>query len=468
MTNNQITIIRFIERSQALQAEALEFLKTYGYLIILGIIAVAIVIWTGKRAITAITKARKVGLTWVYKTKADGIILGKEWSFRLISPSSKEGHCAVFGSSGSGKTSCVGIPTLQSWKKGNFFAIDISGDISRNVDGEDIIIYEPLSETTLPYDPFHIINSLETVELKDEALINLAFSLIPDNKENEVEKWFDDGGRDILKAALISYYHKGYGFAKICQQIINNNYVSFFENLDNIKNPEGLKYITQFLDMNEKSIAGCKQSADKAVEVFTSPRLKNALVDLDKECECLAPESIETHSIFLRIPDREKEQYAPLVSLVVNQMLQYLSARPEKYKKRLLIMIDEFASFKTIDISEPLQKLRKRNVRIMILLQSLAQLDRNYGVPARREMMDNFDINVVCKVTEIDSQEYFSKKGGTITSTKKTRNSQGGVSVSEVTMPAYEINDFAKLKNKLIAFVNGESFKIKKAFYFKR
>ena len=361
----------------------------------------------------------------------------------------------------------IGRRMIRAFLKAKRVGLRWSHVSKADVTGENIIIYEPLAGDPLPYDPFYFVDQMETTELKDEALINIAFSLIPDTATNEVERWFNDGGRDILKAALISHYHKGVGFRDICSIVINSTYLDLFQAIDTIKNPEGMKYITQFVNMNEENIGGCKQAADKAVEVFTSPRLKNALVGSEKPISFWTPASIETNSIFFKIPDKEKEQYAPLVSLVVNQILKYLSGRPENNKKKLLIMTDEFASFKKIDISEPLQKLRKRNVRIMILLQSLAQLDRNYGVATRREMMDNFDIKVVCKVTEIDSQEYFAKKGGNITTTKKSKNSQGGVALTEVTVPKYEMNDFAKLKKELIVFVNGESIKVKKAFYFK-
>ena len=67
------------------------------------------------------------------KSKAKGIIFGKEKSAYVYSPTSQEGHVAVFGGSGLGKTSAILIPTLRSWS-GTSFTIDISGDICKNVE----------------------------------------------------------------------------------------------------------------------------------------------------------------------------------------------------------------------------------------------------------------------------------------------------------------------------------------------
>ena len=41
----------------------------------------------------------------------------------------------------------------------------------------------------------------------------------------------------------------------------------------------------------------------------------------------------------------------------------------------ILFCLDEFASFGKLQITEALRKLRKRHIRIMVLTQSLADLD---------------------------------------------------------------------------------------------
>ena len=73
---------------------------------------------------------RKSQLKRTSKSKAKGIIFGKQGLSLVYSPTQQEGHVAVFGGSGLGKTSALLIPTLRSWS-GTSFTIDISGDICK-------------------------------------------------------------------------------------------------------------------------------------------------------------------------------------------------------------------------------------------------------------------------------------------------------------------------------------------------
>ena len=82
-------------------------------------------------------KTKMTQLKKMSRKKANGIVFGKCVFHKLVcSPTNAEGHIAVFGGSGLGKTSALLIPTLQAWQ-GTSFTIDISGDICRNIDKPD-------------------------------------------------------------------------------------------------------------------------------------------------------------------------------------------------------------------------------------------------------------------------------------------------------------------------------------------
>ena len=66
--------------------------------------------------------------------KARGVLLGQKYGLLAYSPERDEGHIIVMGPSGTGKTIALLIPTLRSWQ-GTALVVDISGDISANVDG---------------------------------------------------------------------------------------------------------------------------------------------------------------------------------------------------------------------------------------------------------------------------------------------------------------------------------------------
>ena len=53
-----------------------------------------------------------------------GIIFGTQKSKFVTKPETQDGHVLVIGGAGSGKSSCIAIPSLMSWKE-RIFAIDI-------------------------------------------------------------------------------------------------------------------------------------------------------------------------------------------------------------------------------------------------------------------------------------------------------------------------------------------------------
>ena len=85
-------------------------------------------------------KKRKTKVKGSFKRNASGVIFGKSHGKYICSPEQEEGHIFVNGPSGTGKTSALLIPTLRHWH-GTSFTVDISGDISRNV---EMAIQEPL------------------------------------------------------------------------------------------------------------------------------------------------------------------------------------------------------------------------------------------------------------------------------------------------------------------------------------
>lgn len=95
----------------------------------------------------------KKNLAYRQPAQARGILFGKKLSLLAYSPEQDEGHILVMGPSGTGKTSALLIPTLRSWQ-GTALVVDISGDISANVNTPNKIIFDLTAENCIPYDVF--------------------------------------------------------------------------------------------------------------------------------------------------------------------------------------------------------------------------------------------------------------------------------------------------------------------------
>ena len=57
-----------------------------------------------------------------------GVVFGKQGESYITKPEDMDGHVLVVGGVGSGKSACVAIPTLRTWRE-RVFAIDIKGEL---------------------------------------------------------------------------------------------------------------------------------------------------------------------------------------------------------------------------------------------------------------------------------------------------------------------------------------------------
>lgn len=422
--------------------------------------------------IRRLIKARKKTLKKSSKQKAEGILFGKEKRKIVHSPSSQEGHIAVFGGSGSGKTSSLLIPTLRNWE-GTFFTIDISGDICDNVTVPNKLVYEPACISSTPYNIFAPIDSLSREFDKNEALEQLAYLIMPDAENmSDASHFFHNEGRKILTASLIAFYHQGLDFIDICEKIIQLSWKDLFVAIDNIRNTKAIQYINSFEGTSEQNTAGCKQACDSCIKLFgTNDTIKQTIRRPKKGETCFSPKILETHNVFVKIEDYKLKLYAPLLQIITAQSLDYFSSRSNDRNNMILFCLDEFASLGKMDITDALRKLRKKHVRIMMITQSMADIDLIYGHDERMAMMNNFKFKVVLSADDTDTQEYFAKLVGQADTPKKSISRSG----KKTTRTTNQVKDyiippseFARLKEKLILLSPDGHIILRKNYYFKK
>lgn len=402
--------------------------------------------------------------------RAHGVIFGKEKGAVFFSPANDEGHTIVFGGSGSGKTSSLLIPTLRSWT-GTSLTIDISGDISTNCDMRDKLTFEPSNAHTIPYNIFDSIDRTTDINEKYENLEQLAYMLMPESERmDDNARFFLTEGRKILTAALIAFYFQGMDFIQICEFIIRNSFQNLFSAIDNSHCEAAIQYINSFQGANEKNTAGCKQAADNAVKLFaTNSKIKKCIHRPVKHELYFCAASVEHSNVFVIIDDVQLELYAPLLHVITAQCLDYFSSRSAEHTHSILFALDEFASFGKLDITAALRKLRKKHVRIMILTQSMADIDLIYGRAERMAMMNNLQFKVVLNAADTDTQEYFSKLiGNKIIQNHSISKNAKSVTRTYTDAKEYvvEPSELAHLKNELLLLYPDGYIRLMKNYYF--
>lgn len=407
------------------------------------------------------------------KEKANGILFGKYGIFNKIiySPTNAEGHIFVGGGSGLGKTSAILIPTIRSWL-GTVFCIDISGDIESNCDVENKIVYTPSNPKSTPYNIFGPIDGLAEQDDKNEKLEQLALLLMPEEeKANDASKFFTTEGRKILTASFIAFYHKGMDFVEICEKVFSSSWKSLFSEIDETKNQKAIQYINSFVGASEQNTSGCKQAADAAIKLFaTNERVKNTIRRPMYQNIAYEPTRLEKYNVFVNVEDSKLELYAPLLNIITSQTLEYLSDRKIKNdSKTILLCLDEFASLGKLEITSALRKLRKKLCRIMLLTQSMADIDLIYGRNERMAMMNNFRFKAILGADDTDTQEYFAKLIGRVENRRESViRSENGTSYTESPIKEYAVDPetLGRLGKELILLYPDGWVKLRKNFYY--
>lgn len=413
------------------------------------------------------------GLKKQTRRRASGIIFGKT-PWRLVcSPSDAEGSIAIYGGSGSGKTSAVLIPTLQAWS-GTSLVVDISGDIEKHVEIPDKSVIAPEGENTALYDVLAAVDDADNYGEKFERLQQLSFALIPNRPtSDDTSAFYLEESRKMLQAALVAYYFAGLDFSPICKQILSVSAEFLLADIKASGNELAAALAAGFEGGNEKTLAATKQEVDKAIFLFATNEKISAIIRRGG----VSPATLEKNSVFLNIPDAKLEVFSPLLRLFVAQSLNYLSTRENGADPPILLALDEFASFGKLDILPALRKLRKKNVRIMILTQSLADLELIYGRDETRAMMDNFTFKAVMKASEVNTQQYFSDLAGdknviseTVTESydPDSNTIRESYSQSEHREKLIQPEVFGKLEDDLILFHPAGVMMLRRNYYFKK
>lgn len=449
------------------------------FFIVLACISLLLLLFLqGKGKVKSINKKKLVNLKWGKRNKIHGIIFGRMKNKVLYSSVSQEQHCFVCAGTGKGKTSSLLIPTLRSWT-GSSLTIDISGDISKNCPNmENKLVFEPEDNQTIPYNVFSMIDKMDDIDKKNEALCQLAILLMPETPNmNDNAKFFLMNGRKILMASLIAFYHENLDFCEICRKVVSSSWQSLFNEIDEIGNQEAILYINGFVGANEANTSGCYQQACEAVDLFaTNKNVINSVHRPGKGEMALQPDCIENCNIFVIVQDEKLELYSPLMNIIVSQFMQYISSRSvvKNESKTILLALDEYASLH-IDsgmILEATRKYRKRLCRLMILTQNLADLIILYGQNVTRGLIGNFDYKVLLGgIGDLESLETFSKLIG-YKETKKRSVSKSSTGTSRTESEDREFiiepSELDRLGDKAVLISPEGHFILDKNFYYKK
>lgn len=150
------------------------------------------------------------------------------------------------------------------------------------------------------------------------------------------------------------------------------------------------------LNSGEQSMLSVMSTAMSRLNTFLDTELEQILcfdTEIDAERFCK-----EKSAIFIVMPEEDNSKYF-MVSLILQQLYrEILSVADEKGGKldnRVMMYLDEFGTLPKIESAEMMfSASRSRKVSIVPIIQSFAQLNKNYGAEGAEIITDNTQLTI--------------------------------------------------------------------------
>lgn len=405
-----------------------------------------------------------------------GICVGKSYGKSLKSSGFE--HVLVFAPTGSGKTTCIAIPNLLIWSETcvvndpKFELYETTSNYRKKAFKNDIYLWAPTQSNTHRYNPLQFISSDQYKRIGE--IQQQAHVIIPNGQGEPI--WYQSSRELFLvlvlylldtpgkKATLPEVYtiSKKYKFNTWLKNLVEKTV-----NYD----PEFYRNASSYLNTAEKTRASILKTFTGYLELFADPIINAATSDSDFDLRALRKKKM---TIYIGFSDSEKERLSPLLTIFWQQLISFMTEKmPKDEPYSVLCVMDEFSILgRLVNLKNSLKILRGYRVRMLIIIQYLAQIKEHYS-QAESKAFDNIKTKISFAVDDLDDAKYISGELGMQTKTIKhrtTSRSSGGSSSSinyhQQGVPLMRPESIRRLdKNKVLIIRTGHAPIVAKKYF---
>ena len=367
--------------------------------------------------------------------KEQGLVLGSQGEKGKVVAlvDSDDIHCLMIGASGVGKTAFFLYPNLEyACASGmSFLALDTKGDLARNYGtvaqkyyGYQVSVIDLRNPTRS--DGFNFLTLVnhymdESAKHPDDLAVRakaekyakiLSKTIIsPEGDSNHGQNaFFYDSAEGLLTAVilLLAEFLPPKGIDGELRE--RRHIVSVFKLVQDLLEPSGVKGKSRFQvlmsrlpsEHKAKWFAGAAlNTSEQAMASVLSTVLSRLNAFLDTELEqtiCFdSPLDAETFAsrksaIFLILPEEDQTKNFMAGLMVQNLSRELFSVADEnggRLKNRVVLFCDELGTMPPFDILPLFSAGRSRKLTLVPIIQSLAQMEKNYGKEGAEIITDN-------------------------------------------------------------------------------
>lgn len=334
-------------------------------------------------------------------------------------------HMLFFAGSGGYKTTSNVVPTALRYT-GPLICLDPSTEVApmvlehrTRVLGREVMVLDP----TNPIMGFNVLDGIEHSRQKEEDIVGIAHMLLSESVrfESSSGAYFQNQAHNLLTGLLahvmLSPEYAGRRNLRSLRQIVSEPEPSVLAMLRDIQEHSQSAFIREtlgvFTNMTEQTFSGVYSTASKDTQ-WLSLDSYAALVcgNAFKSSDIVSGKK----DVFLNIPASILRSYPGIGRVIIGSLINAMIQADGSFKRRALFILDEVDLLGYMRLLEEARdRGRKYGISMMLLYQSLGQLERHFGRDGAVSWIDGCAFASYAAVKALDTARNISAQCGEMT-----------------------------------------------------
>ncbi|EHK74375.1 conjugal transfer coupling protein TraG [Sinorhizobium meliloti CCNWSX0020] len=334
-------------------------------------------------------------------------------------------HMLFFAGSGGYKTTSNVVPTALRYT-GPLICLDPSTEVApmvvehrTRVLGREVMVLDP----TNPIMGFNVLDGIEHSRQKEEDIVGIAHMLLSESVrfESSTGSYFQNQAHNLLTGLLahvmLSPEYAGRRNLRSLRQIVSEPEPSVLAMLRDIQEHSASAFIREtlgvFTNMTEQTFSGVYSTASKDTQWLS----------LDSYAALVCSSAFKSSDIvsgkkdvFLNIPASILRSYPGIGRVIIGSLINAMTQADGSFKRRALFMLDEVDLLGYMRLLEEARdRGRKYGISMMLMYQSLGQLERHFGRDGAVSWIDGCAFASYAAVKALDTARNISAQCGEMT-----------------------------------------------------
>ena len=401
-------------------------------------------------------------------------------------------HMLFFAGSGGYKTTSNVVPTALRYT-GSIVCLDPSTEVApmvidhrRDRLQREVMVLDP----TNPVMGFNVLDGIDRSMKKEEDIVGIAHMLLSESVrfESSAGSYFQNQAHNLLTGLLahvmLSPEFAGQRNLRSLRQIVSQPEPSVLAMLRDVQAHSASAFIREtlgvFVNMTEQTFSGVYSTASKDTQWLS----------LDNYAALVCGDTFRSSDIaegkkdvFLNLPASILRSYPGIGRVIIGSLINAMIEADGAFQRRALFMLDEVDLLGYMRVLEEARdRGRKYGISMMLLYQSVGQLERHFGKDGAVSWIDGCAFVSYAAIKALDTARNVSAQCGEMTvevkgssrnvgwntNTSASRKSESVTFQRRPLIMPHEITQGMR-KDEQIIIVQGHSpIRCGRAIYFRR